>query len=61
MKSFKSGVSCEGWGDVALRFVSTSMTLNLAVSKAMKEKKLGQNLGKELSRQFRQEMTVAGV
>jgi hypothetical protein len=36
------------------------MKLNLAASKAVKEKKLGQNLGKEL-KQFRQEITVAGL
>jgi hypothetical protein len=60
MKSFNSGVSCEGWSDGAHRLVFASMTLNLAISKAVKEKELGQNLGKEL-RQFRQEITVAGV
>jgi hypothetical protein len=52
MKSINSGVSGEDWGDGALRFVSISMTLTPAVSKAVKERKLGQNLGKEL-RQFR--------
>ena len=40
--------------------VAASMKLNLAASKAVKEKKLGQNLGKEL-KQFRQEITVAGL
>ena len=52
MKSFTSGVNGRRWGDEAPRLVSISMTLILALFKAVKENELGQNLGKEL-RQLR--------